>query len=194
MAFLKVQGVVTPELPASLLDRCLADDSLLADIAVKKFADHLPICRQAEIMSRQGIFISRQVLCQWMIRAGQALKPLYNEMLDKVLRSGNVFYDETPIAMLEPGRGKTRQAYMWVLVGGNSSDPSYRIYDFCNNRAHDNAVKLLNGYSQVLHSDKYGAYELWPTRNNSPGAHAGRTSGGNLSKQKWAILNFEIGF
>lgn len=153
------EGVITPELPASLLDRCFADDSLLADIAVKKFADHLPIYRQAEIMSRQGIFISRQVLCQWMTRAGKALKPLYNEMLDRVLRSGNVFYDETPIAMLEPGRGKTRQAYMWVLVGGNSAAPSYRIYDFCNSRAHDNAVKLLNGYDKVLHSDKYGAYE-----------------------------------
>ncbi len=52
------EGVVTPELPASLLDRCLADDSLLADIAVKKFADHLPIYRQAEIMSRQGILLA----------------------------------------------------------------------------------------------------------------------------------------
>lgn len=153
------EGVVTAELPISILNRCLADDSLLADIAVKKFADHLPLYRQSEIMSRQGICISRQVLCQWITRSGLSLKPLYNEMLAQVLKSGNVFYDETPIDMLDPGKGKTHQAYMWVLVGGKSVNPAYRIYDFCTDRSHYNAVKLLNGYGEVLHSDKYGAYE-----------------------------------
>jgi transposase len=152
-------GILTAELPESLLTRCQADESLLADILVKKFADHLPLYRQSEIMSREGIHISRQILCQWVLRTGMALRPIYNEMLNKVLQSGNVFYDETPIDMLCPGKGKVHQAYMWVLVGGKTSDPPYRIYDFCTDRCHYNAVKLLNGYNGVLHSDKYGAYE-----------------------------------
>ena len=110
-------------------------------------------------MSREGINISRQILCQWVLRAGMALKPLYNVMLEQVLKSNNVFYDETPIDMLDPGKGKTHQAYMWVLVGGKAADPAYRIYDFCTNRCHYNAAELLKGYHGVLHSDKYGAYE-----------------------------------
>jgi transposase len=153
------EGVQTAELPESLLNRCQADESLLADILVKKFADHLPLYRQAEIMAREGIHISRQILSQWTLRAGMALKPLYNVMVDKILKSGNVFYDETPIQMLAPGKGKTHQAYMWVLVGGQSSDPSYRIYDFQLNRCHIHAAKMLENYHGVLHSDKYGAYE-----------------------------------
>lgn len=152
-------GVQTADLPESLLNRCQADESLLADILVKKFADHLPLYRQSEMMTREGVYISRQILCQWVLRAGMALKPLYNEMIDQILKSGNIFYDETPIQMLSPGKGKTHQAYMWVLVGGQSSDPSYRIYDFQVNRCHHHAAKRLEGYHGVLHSDKYGAYE-----------------------------------
>jgi transposase len=153
------EGIFIADLPESLLNRCQADESLLADILVKKYADHLPLYRQSEILAREKIQISRQILCQWVLRTGAALKPLYDEMLKKVLESGNVFYDETPIDMLDPGKGKTHQAYMWVLVGGKTADPAYRIYDFCTNRCHYNAAELLKGYRGVLHSDKYGAYE-----------------------------------
>ena len=152
-------GIVTAELPDSLLDRCLADESLLANILVKKYADHLPLYRQAEIMAREGINISRQMLSKWVLRAGAALKPLYDEMFFHLLATKNIFYDETPIDMLDPGKGKTHQAYMWVLVGGQSANPSYRIYDFRTNRCHYNAAERLKGYNGVLHSDKYGAYE-----------------------------------
>jgi len=152
-------GIQTAPLPEALLNRCQADESLLADILVKKFGDHLPLYRQSEIMSRERIYISRQILCQWVLRTGLALKPLYNEMIAQILKSNNIFYDETPIDMLMPGKGKTHQAYMWVLAGGQSSDPPYRIYDFQTSRAHHHAAHMLKDYHGVLHSDKYGAYE-----------------------------------
>src|SRR6266540_1282382 len=147
-------GVSTAALPESLLTRCQADESFLADILVKKFADHLPLYRISEILGRQGIMISRQILSQWVIRTGQALKPLYNEMLKQVLQSGNVFADETPIDMLDPGKGKTHQAYMWVIVGGKEDNPPYRVYNFRTNRQHSNAAELLKGFHGTLHSDK----------------------------------------
>lgn len=152
-------GVMTAPLPESLLQRCFADESLLADILVKKYGDHLPLYRQCEILFREGILITRQVLCQWVIRAGIALKPLVEAMTFKILESGNIFIDETPLKMLAPGKGKTQTAYMWVLSGGLAKDPPYRIYDFYENRKHSNVIKILNGYRGVLHSDKYGGYE-----------------------------------
>jgi transposase len=152
-------GIRTADLPDSLLNRCQADESLLAEVMVRKFADHLPLYRQSEIMAREKIFISRQTLSSWVVKAGIALKPLYDAMLSKVLGSNNIFYDETPIDMLSPGKGKVHQAYMWVIVGGQSANPGYRIYDFCTNRKHDNAANMLRDYFGVLHSDKYGAYE-----------------------------------
>ena len=174
------KGIAIADLPDTLLNRCQADESLLADILVKKYGDHLPLYRQAEIMAREKINISRQILCQWTMRSSVALKPLYDLMTTRLLESNNIFYDETPVSMLAPGKGKTQQAYMWVLVGGASANPSYRIYDFCTNRCHENAAKMLKDYHGVLHSDKYGAYETLANKNIWFGVLAGRTLGENL--------------
>lgn len=152
-------GIRIASLPDSLLTRCQADESFLADILTKKFNDHLPLYRISEILSQNGINVSRQILSQWVIRSGLALKPLYEEMARQVLLSENVFIDETPIALLEPGKGKTHTAFMWVLVGGKAADPPFRIYNFRKSRQHHHAEKLLSDYRGVLHSDKYGAYE-----------------------------------
>jgi transposase len=140
-----------------LLPKCRADESLLAEIITKKFADHLPLYRIAEIMDREGIKISRKLLSQWVIRTGMALRPLYLEMLKRVLASDNIFIDETPVKLWEKVKCKT--GYMWVVVGGNEADPPYRIYDFRENRCHDNVLDILKDYHGILHSDKYSAYQ-----------------------------------
>lgn len=153
------EGIRTAPLPEGLLSRCQADESFLADVLTRKFADHLPLYRISEILGRERINISRQILSQWVVRCGQALKPLYDAMRKQILTSGNLFIDESPVDMLAPGKGTTHQAYMWVMVGGNSANPAYRLYDFRQNRKHSNADELLEGYKGILHSDKYGAYE-----------------------------------
>jgi len=150
-------GITQAALPESLLSKCQADDSLLAEIATKKFGDHLPLYRIAEIMGRDGVQISRKLLSQWMVRCGRALKPLYEVMLAEILQNGNIFIDETPVKLQEVGKCKT--AYVWVVVGGSESNPAYRIYDFREDRCHDNVLDILEGYRGVLHSDKYAAYE-----------------------------------
>lgn len=153
------QGVKIADLPSSLLTRCQVDDSFLADILVKKYADHLPLYRISEILSRENIFVSRQLLSQWVLKSAEALKPLYNEMIRQILKSGNVFIDETPVKMLDPGKGQTKLTYMWVLSGGNEENPPYRAYIFKTNRQHHHAAEILKNYHGVVHSDKYGAYE-----------------------------------
>jgi transposase len=153
----KEAGIITASLPDSLLPKCRADESLLAEIITKKFADHLPLYRIAEIFKREGIGISRKLLSQWVIRSAMALKPLYNEMLKRVLLSKNVYIDETPVKLQDVG--KCKQAYMWVVVGGCESDPPYRIYEFKENRCHNNVLDILKDYKGGLHSDKYAAYQ-----------------------------------
>lgn len=150
-------GILTAPLPDSLLPKSRADESLLAEIISKKFGEHLPLYRIAESMGYEGIKISRKLLSQWVVRAGLALKPLYKEMSKQILASLNVFIDETPVKLQE--KIKCKEAYMWVVVGGKSADPPYRVYHFRENRRHDNVSQILGDYRGVLHSDKYGAYE-----------------------------------
>ena len=154
------EAIFMAALPETLLSRCKADESFLADMLVKKFVDHLPLYRQSEILSRQGIQISRQVLSQWTIKCGLTLKPLYEKLKSEVLDSKNLFVDEVPVDMLAPGKGKVHQAYMWVIVGGQNGNPAYRVYNFRHDRTHKHAADLLkNCHDSVVHSDKYGAYE-----------------------------------
>ena len=150
-------GILTADLPDSLLPRCRADESLLAEIITKKFADHLPLYRIAEIFKREEIGISRKLLSQWVIRSAMALKPLFNEMLKRVLSGKNIYIDETPVKLWQVE--KCKQAYMWVVVGGNEANPPYRIYEFKEDRCHHNVLDILKDYRGGLHSDKFAAYQ-----------------------------------
>lgn len=153
------EGVKMASLPDSIIQRSAVDESIIADILTKKFCDHLPLYRQAEMLLRDKISVSRQTLASYVLQAGKALKPLYDLLAEEIKKSGNIFVDETPIDMLTPGKGKTSQGYMAVMAGGKSLNPALRVYTFLTNRKHEGFEKLLDGYSGVFHSDKYQAYE-----------------------------------
>ena len=152
-------GVRTAALPDAIIPRCPADESLLASVLVSKYADHLPLNRQAEIFERSGVKISRQTLSKWVLTLGAALSPLYDEMRRRILAGGRVFADETPILMQIDVKSRCQKAYMWIYVGGGGADPPYRLYEFQTNRNHDHALTTLKGYRGLLHSDKYQVYE-----------------------------------
>lgn len=151
------KGIIIAPMPESLLPRCQADDTFLAYLLVEKFVKHMPLYRIEEDLKRQGIGISRNLLSKWVIRCGMTLKPLYNEMKNHILGSGNIFIDEIPVKLQDTGKCQT--AYMWVIVGGHGSDPPYRIYDFKDDRSHHHVLDILQGYRGALHSDKFGAYQ-----------------------------------
>lgn len=157
------EGIKTAYMPDSIIPKCRADESLLANILTKKYADHLPLYRIQEELLRDGIGISRKLMSKWIIKIGLSLKPLYDEMLKKILQSENVFIDETPINI--QGSPKVKQGYMWVMSGGKFRNPYLRIYNFELNRKHKHASKLLQNYTGVLHSDKYGAYQNLANKN-----------------------------
>ena len=152
-------GVLSSMLPDAIIPRCPADESLLSYILTSKYADHLPLYRLVEIMQRSNVKISRQTLSKWVITLGTALTPLHEAMKERVLKSGVVFADETPIDLQVQGKSRCQQAYLWIYAGGGGGDPPYRFFEFCLNRNHDHPLKTLKGYKGVLHSDKYGVYE-----------------------------------
>lgn len=147
-------GILTAELPDSIIPKCRADESFLAAVLTQKFADHMPLYRISEMFARNGVKISRKLLSQWTVRIGLALKPLYEEIRKQLLQEEALFIDETPLKMQEKKKNKT--VYMWTLVGHSG----YRLYDFRESRCHDHAFELLADYHQIVHSDKYGAYEI----------------------------------
>ena len=153
------QGVLTAPLPDSIIDRCPADESLLASVLTAKFADHLPLYRQVQILRRSEVQISRQTLSKWVLSLGAGLAPLYEAMKARVLESGVIFVDESPISLQTPGKGPCKKAYMWIYAGGGGGDPPYRFFEFRTSRSHAHVEQTLEDYKGILHSDKYAAYE-----------------------------------
>lgn len=150
-------GIKTAFMPDSIIPKCRADESFLAAILTKKYADHLPLYRIQEEFLRDGLGIPRKLMSKWIIKIGLELQPLVDEMKNRIMNSENIFIDETPIDI--QASPKVKQGYLWLVSGGKYKDPFYRVYNFELNRKHDNAAKLLQGYKGVVHSDKYGAYE-----------------------------------
>ncbi len=80
----------------------------MAHVLVSKYADHLPLYRQAQIMSRQGIDLNRSTLADWVGRAAYELRPVFDALIEDLKRSTKLFMDETRAPVLDPGSRKTR--------------------------------------------------------------------------------------
>ena len=91
-------------------------ERLVAQVLVAKYADHCPLYRQSQILARQGIVIDRSTLAFWVGYAAAEIKPLWRLMRQEMLRSTKLFVDETTAPVLDPGRGRTKTGYFWVLA------------------------------------------------------------------------------
>jgi transposase len=141
------KGVTIACMPDTLLPKCRADDSLIAEIVTRKFVDHLPLYRIGENLSRDGIAISRRLLSQWVVAAGLALYPVYQAMKDKILACDRLHIDESPVDLFDSQ--KMTSGYMWVLVGGVGVDPPYRFLSILSGsqtRPCRRAIEFLQGH------------------------------------------------
>lgn len=150
-------GVQTAEKPREPIEKCLAAPGLLAHVAVGKYHDHLPLYRQEGILGREGVALGRGTMCGWMRGAADALAPLYDVMVGRVLACGYVHTDDTPVDMLDPGRGKTKETRIWVCVGTGTAP--YVVYDFTEGRGREGPLTFFAGYKGFVHADAYGGYD-----------------------------------
>src|ERR687897_2298181 len=101
------EAVVQAPAPERPITGGMATEALLAYVLISKFSDFLPLYRQAGIFARQGIELDRSTLCDWVGRACWWLEPLWRLLRRHVMGSTRVFADDTPLPVLDPGRGRT---------------------------------------------------------------------------------------
>ena len=94
----------------------LPTEPTLAHVLVSKYADHLPLYRQSQILARAGLDLHRAVLADWVGKAAFHLKPIVDRLAEHLKRSGKLFMDETTAPVLDPGRGVTKTGYLWALA------------------------------------------------------------------------------
>ena len=152
---LMVQERAAPQ----VFDNARPTPGLQAHTVISRFVDHLPYYRQEQINARSGVHTPRSTLAAWSGQTGAQLMPLYEAHRDFVLGSGVVHADETPIALLNPGAGKTTKAYMWAYARGAFEVQPGVVYDFCAGRGGKYPHEFLKGWTGTLVVDAYSGYE-----------------------------------
>jgi len=158
--------------PVQILPKTIATAGLIASVIVEKFADSLPLYRQAGRFSREGIEISRGTLSNWVVAVGELCRPLMQILREDLHASGNINIDETPVQVLnEPGRANTTKSYMWVFRGGMSPPGSIVVFDYRTTRSAEAILnEYLTGYVGYVQTDGYIGYEALA---KLPVVHAG---------------------
>ena len=155
-------GVVQAPALARIVEGGIPTEALIAQVLVAKYADHLPLYRQAQIYARQGIQLDRSTLADWVGRAAWYLRPLRDHILERLRRSERLFADETTAPVLDPGRGRTKTGQLWAYAqddrswGGN--DPPMVAYIYAADRKGERAEAHIGNFAGILQVDGYGGY------------------------------------
>jgi transposase len=149
--------------PERLIKGGLPTEAMVAYVLAAKYAWHLPLYRQAQILLSQGIAIERATLAFWVGYAAAELKPLYLRLRELILDSPKIAVDETVAPVLDPGRGRTKKGYFWAIARDDrpwgGTDPPAVAYTYAPGRGAVHAFKLLESYRGIVQCDGYAAYK-----------------------------------
>ncbi len=163
----KCEVLVQAPVPAHVIDKGLPTTGLLAQVLVAKYADHLPLYRQEAIFGRAGLAIPRSTLAQWVGSCGVQLQPLVDAMKAELLQHRVLHADETPVAMLKPGNGKTHRAYLWSYCTTPFNPIKAVVFDFADSRGGQHVRGFLGlpgtqdkpGWQGKLVTDDFSGYK-----------------------------------
>jgi transposase len=153
-----------PERPIA---KGLASAGLLAHVLVAKYCDHLPLYRQSQIFARNGVELDRSTLANWVGGATWWLEPLQKRLAEHVFASAKLFADDTPVPVLDPGRGRTKTGRLWVYARDDrpwgGPEPPAAVYLYSPDRKAERPASHLARFKGVIQVDGYAGFEKLTT-------------------------------
>ncbi|WP_434520169.1 IS66 family transposase [Methylosinus sporium] len=161
--------------PEHIVEAGLPTEALLAQVAVSKYADGLPLYRQEAIYLRDGVELGRSLMAQWMGAVGFHFEPLAAHVLARIREGERIFADETTLPTLSPGAGKTKTSWLWAYARDDrpfgGAGPPMVAYRFEESRSGDCAARHLGDYRGILQCDGYAGYRKLAGAPHSNGLH-----------------------
>lgn len=155
--------IVEDTLPSLPIEKGAPGSGLLAHVLISKYADHLPLYRQSEIYEREGVDLARSTMAGWVGKMGDLLAPLGDCIEAHVLNGTAIHTDDTPVPVLDPGRGKTKTGRLWTHVRDErsfgSEVPPAVFYKYSPDRKGKHPRAYLRDFKGLLHADGYAGYE-----------------------------------
>jgi transposase len=176
------ERIVQSPAPSRPIERGLAGPGLLAHILVSKYCDHLPLYRQAQIYAREGVELERSTMAEWVAGCFRLLDPLVETLARYVMAAHKLHADDTPLPVLDPGRGKTKTARLWTYVRDDrpagSHDAPAVLFRYSPDRRGERPKQHLAPFAGILQADAYAGfshlYEGKRIRESACWAHARR--------------------
>ena len=172
-AYKEPQAILQAPAPEHIVEAGLPTEALLAQVAVFKYADGLPLYRQEAIYTREGVELGRSLMAQWMGAVGFHFEPLAAHVLARIREGERIFADETTLPTLAPGARKTKTAWLWAYARDDrpfgGTGPPMVAYRFEDSRSGDCAARHLGDYRGVLQCDGYAGYRKLARASHSNG-------------------------
>jgi transposase len=163
LACVGCQGIFQAGAPSRPIQRGLPGPGLLAHVFVGKYCDHSPLYRQSRIYARDGVEIDRSTMNGWVDGGHELLDPLVAAAGRYVLAAAKVHADDTPVPVLDPGRGRTKTGRLWVYVRDDrpcgSADPPAVWFRYSPDRQGKHPRDHLKHYRGILQADAYAGYD-----------------------------------
>ena len=157
------QKIVQDPAPSRPIARGIAGAGLLAHVLVAKYCDHLPLYRQSQIYAREGVALERSTLADCVGGAAALLDPLVEALARYVIASPYLHGDDTPVPVLEPGRGKTKTGRLWTYVRdgrpwADRAAPAV-LFRYSPDRRGEHPESHLKRFCGVLQADGYAGFD-----------------------------------
>lgn len=156
------ERIVQVQAPSRPIARGLAGPGLLAHILVSKYADHLPLYRQAQIYAREGVDLDRSTMAEWVGGCFRLTDPLIEALARYVMAAGKLHADDTPVPVLDPGRGRTKTGRLWTYVRDDrpaaSTEAPAVLFRYSPDRRGERPREHLRKFGGVLQADAYAGY------------------------------------
>jgi len=156
------ESIAQAPVPSLPIERGLAAPGLLSHVLVAKYADHLPLYRQAEIYARAGVELDRSTLADWVGQSARLLRPLVDAVGAHVMAAERLHADDTTVPVLDPGRGKTRTGRLWCYARDDRpfagrAAPAV-LYRYSPDRKGEHPRTHLGPFRGILQADGYAGY------------------------------------
>ena len=156
------EGVLIAPLTERPLPKAIAGAGLLAQIVIDKYVDHLPLHRQQQRFSREGINLPYSTITDWVSNTCSLIEPLYEALHKEVISSDYLHADESPIKVLDKDKkGDTHRGFYWVY---HNSIEGLVLFDYQQGRGREGPLAMLKDFKGHLQTDGYAVYNIFNER------------------------------
>ena len=151
-------AILTAPVPAEPLAKSYASASLLTELIIGKYADHLPFYRQIGMYKRLGVELRQPTIEGWFHGVADLMRPMYCRLRDYMLALDYLQSDESTMPVIDSEKRRAVKGYMWLAR--SVIEPLVLFHYHEGSRAQKAVLQFFRDFKGALQVDGYAAYDI----------------------------------